>query len=414
MKKIEVICLFLVLALLVGLSIPAEAGKTMTAMIRAGYPEVWQKFFDEFEKQTGIKVEAELVPRKFSDFVDQITVKMATGYTGLDVIWCDEILTKEFQASGLLEPLTGVVPEDYLQDVPPEIDRAVPFYEGIRYSVYGDWTLELWCYRKDWFDELGLTPPETWNELVEVGKKLTKDIDGDGRIDRYGISLQASVEQAPCDMNIWMGQAGGDFLDWESESSRVAVEFYRDLAEKYKIVPPSYLTDGWNENLYNYMGDVQAITYAWDGFYSILVDNKEWWSPEKAEVMLPPKGPKDNSTIGGGWMWIIPKASKKKDLAKQFIEFAISKDARLMLAPALPTPIRLSLATDPAFVKMSPVLKFRPMYSKILVRPRSIVPKYNSIRERVTAILQRYLMGKISLDECMKQGAEAIKEIRGG
>jgi len=412
MKKIRVTCLFLVLVLIVGLNTLAGAGETITVMTPAGYPEVWQKFFNEFEKHTGIKVEREQEARAFKDFVDQITVKMVTGYSGLDVVWCDEILTKKFQAAGLLEPLTGVIPEDYLQDVPPEIDQAVPFYKGIRYSVYSDWTLELWVYRKDWFDELGLTPPETWDELVEVGKKLTKDVDGDGRIDRYGISLQAGTGQLDNDMNIWMGQAGGSFLDWENEGSRVGVKFYRDLAKKYKIVPPSYLTDTWTENLYNYMGDVQAITYAWDAFYRSLLDNKKWWSSEKAEVMLPPKGPKDNSTIGGGWMWIIPKASKKKDLAKQFIKFAISKDARIILAPALPTPIRLSLTTHPVFLEENPVLKFRAMYSKVM-RPRSIVPEYWSIVEAVSPILKRYFMGKISLDECMTQGAKAIKEIRG-
>ena len=54
---------------------------------------------------------------------------------------------------------------------------GLPWYAGNR-SVY---------YRKDWFAEEGIEEfPTTWEDFVEVAIRLTKDTDGDGKIDRYG------------------------------------------------------------------------------------------------------------------------------------------------------------------------------------------------------------------------------------
>jgi ABC-type glycerol-3-phosphate transport system substrate-binding protein len=38
------------------------------------------------------------------------------------------------------------------------------------------------------FREVGLErPPETLSELLEYGKKLTRDLNGDGKVDQWGL-----------------------------------------------------------------------------------------------------------------------------------------------------------------------------------------------------------------------------------
>lgn len=47
-------------------------------------------------------------------------------------------------------------------------------------------------YRKDRFDEAGLSVPKTWAEFLDCAKKLTEDSDGDGAVDRWGFSMVGS------------------------------------------------------------------------------------------------------------------------------------------------------------------------------------------------------------------------------
>ncbi|TSA19160.1 sugar ABC transporter substrate-binding protein [bacterium] len=45
------------------------------------------------------------------------------------------------------------------------------------------------CCNKELFDKEGLTPPKTWSQFRETAKRLTKDADGDGVLDQFGLVL---------------------------------------------------------------------------------------------------------------------------------------------------------------------------------------------------------------------------------
>ena len=52
-------------------------------------------------------------------------------------------------------------------------------------------------YRKDLFKEAGVDPAsiKTWDDLVEAARKLTRDIDKDGRVDIWGFGTPLSTER---------------------------------------------------------------------------------------------------------------------------------------------------------------------------------------------------------------------------
>ncbi len=67
-------------------------------------------------------------------------------------------------------------------------------------------------YNKDLFAEAGLDPekpPATWEEFTEYGRKLTKDTNGDGRIDQWGWSFVPDAWIYLCKVL----QNGGEFLN---------------------------------------------------------------------------------------------------------------------------------------------------------------------------------------------------------
>jgi len=81
--------------------------------------------------------------------------------------------------------------------------------------------------------------PYTWNQFIEVCKKLTKDKNGDGKLDQWGTSLDYNWTLV---MFIWSN--GADFIDSTKTKVTItdpkfieAVQFFADMQNKYKITP---------------------------------------------------------------------------------------------------------------------------------------------------------------------------------
>jgi multiple sugar transport system substrate-binding protein len=100
-------------------------------------------------------------------------------------------------------------------------------------------------YNKDIFDAAGIPYPDdtwTWDKLIEVGKQLTKDTDGDGTIDQWGVYTETTDMENAWSSFVW--QAGGDILSEDGTTSALdrpesaaGIQFLQDLIWKEKVVP---------------------------------------------------------------------------------------------------------------------------------------------------------------------------------
>ena len=90
------------------------------------------------------------------------------------------------------------------------------------YAIPMEATTIALLYNKDLFKQVGLDPnhpPENWNELKEFSKRLTYDVNGDGKMNHYGFYVPALPASGP--LSIWMllqwepflWQAGGTILN---------------------------------------------------------------------------------------------------------------------------------------------------------------------------------------------------------
>ncbi len=68
------------------------------------------------------------------------------------------------------------------------------------------------AYRADIFQAEEIDPAtiETWEDFYRIGRQLTRDLDGDGVIDRYAIQLD---DMGVHDLRAMLYQNGGDFFD---------------------------------------------------------------------------------------------------------------------------------------------------------------------------------------------------------
>ena len=90
-------------------------------------------------------------------------------------------------------------------------------------------------YNKEFID----SPPHNTDELIEIGKKNTVDLDGDGKIDRYGLVWNYTE---PYFYVPWIGGFGDWLIKNDNEpnlntnANIAGFNFIKSLRDEHKIV----------------------------------------------------------------------------------------------------------------------------------------------------------------------------------
>jgi len=127
------------------------------------------------------------------------------------------------------------------------------------YSVpFHGWIQGIW-YRADWFEEAGLNPPKTWDDILKAAKHFYKP-----EMNQYGILIGTKAEayteqvftQFALSNNAWLFDGDGN-LTLNSPEMREAIEFYAELA---KYTPPGPQT--WRARDYYLQGKLAMFFYS--------------------------------------------------------------------------------------------------------------------------------------------------------
>lgn len=166
---------------------------------------------------------------KFNAEHENITVKLVNqgsyGDLSQKLLAAAKAKTSPTIAQAYAEWMTDYNKNNLLVDLAPMINGENGFpadqgYEDISEvfrndNTFGDKILGLpfnkssrvLFYNKTYFEENGLTPPTTWDELAAAAKTLTKEIDGK-KVTGMGFENGMGSE-----LSMWIEQAGGDFVD---------------------------------------------------------------------------------------------------------------------------------------------------------------------------------------------------------
>ncbi|MQY02799.1 extracellular solute-binding protein [Actinomadura macrotermitis] len=167
--------------------------------------------------------------------------KAAAGGEGPDVTEIGNTDVQSHIAQGSLADISGKVDGwadgKTLNKTALENDKAdgktygVPWYGGVR----GVW------FRKDWFDELQIAQPKTWDELRAAAKKIqdAKKVPGIGVPSDQTNALVSFIwgnggEVATKEGGKWVGKL-------DQPQAKEAVEFYAGLVGKDKVAPEKYI-----------------------------------------------------------------------------------------------------------------------------------------------------------------------------
>ncbi len=180
-------------------------------------------------------------------------------------------------------------------------------------------------YNKDAFKNAGLDPelpPATWDELVTMGKKLTKE---DGT--QWGVMIPSTGYP------YWMFGAlamqndqvlmnnSGDTTYFDDPKVVEALQFWKDLGQKHKIMPQG--TIEWGTLRQSFLEGQTAIMYHSTGNLTAV---KEKATFDFGVAMLP-AGKRRGTPTGGGNFYIFKDSTaEEKKASLKLIKFMTSPE----------------------------------------------------------------------------------------
>ena len=397
-------------------AIPTPAGFNTTGdkgsihvMYSADSNDMFKTVVTKFTEATGIGVEYEIAPGDYLTGQQLMTTRLASGDTTVDTFHCDDFQAAIYGSAGWLVDLDPVIKSNNidLNDWSPTLIKDVSSWEGKLYRLPWGNDTEIFFYRTDFFKEAGVEPPKTWDELIEVGKALTKG-------DRYGILLAGKNNGVlGNDIQHWTNQAGGAINALDTDGSKQALQFYKDLYAVHKIAPPGTPQEDYTSGFQGWLSDKYAMWWCWDGFFGAMKTNKDFWK-DQVSAFLPPKGPVTNQTTTGCWGWAISAYSEKKEMAQQWVAFTAQPEIMKLQILRGRVPTRMSLWSDKEVQDQAPSAVFLEQLAKAgpdSVKARPVTPSIQEIYDAAEQNVHAYLTDQVDLDTAVKNAMDKIKPI---
>ncbi len=376
----------------------------------------YQKLVDAFQEgHPEIQVELIHIPGQ-SDYRKRLAADLAAGAPA-DVVLINYRRYAAFADAGALEPLGPYLAKSTLIEESDFYPEAVaPFkWKGELMCIPQNISSLVVYYNKDLFDAAGADYPKegwTWDNFLAAAQALTKDLDGDGVTDQFGAGLEPSlIRLAPF---IW--QAGGEIVDDESDPSTLmldtdeafdAAEFFFGLQTIHHVVPNAEQETAEDSESRFINGRLAMFFNSRRGVPTYRESAAFDWDV----AALPQK--QTQAGILHTDAYCLPSASKNKDAAWTFIEFANSIAGQTIVAASGRTvPSLIAVANSSAFLDPNA----RPANSRVFldtipfIRALPVHPQWAEIEETASAELARGFYGKTDVYDAMLRAVERTRE----
>lgn len=226
-------------------------GDTLTFMFRGGADEkaAYTKAIEEFEKANDVQVD--IIVTTPDDYSTKLKAAIA-GKKVPDVFYVDPGSVQAYVKTGVVKDITPYIESSDSIDLDNIWQYGIDSYrfdgqlmgQGNIYALPKDVGPFSFGYNKTMFEEAGIPLPSidnpyTFEEFVDVAQQLTKDTDGDGKLDQWGTGLNVQWNLQPF---VWSN--GGDWLNEDRTKVNVdtpefaeALQWFADLQNVAQVTP---------------------------------------------------------------------------------------------------------------------------------------------------------------------------------
>lgn len=322
-------------------------------LIKSPRGEVLQKYEKEFTDLTGIQVASEQTPEQQQR--QKAVIELNSGSPSFDVVHLSyHVQKRQFEKANWLADLSAFMKNPELTEASlTESDFA---QAGLLYAKNPQgqllslpFSVDYWMiyWNKELFAKKGQSYPQTFDELVKVAEALTDPKEG-----TYGfVARGLKNANVPVWTSFLLGygvdpvDANGN-LKTDSPEAIEAARLYQTLLTK--AAPQGVSGFNWSECQSAFLQGKVGMWLDGVGFAPPLED------PEKSRVVgkvgygVMPRGPKAQASATFGDGIGVTAASKNKEAAYLYCQWAVSKlmGARLLQAGG-GVPFRPSILNDP-------------------------------------------------------------------
>jgi multiple sugar transport system substrate-binding protein len=383
----------------------------------------FEKLVGLYEEQTGNVVNLDVTP--FAGMLEKTRNAVRDTQSPYELLNINSGWYVEVYEGGFLTPLLEIDPNFKLDP------GVITYDDSIYWNAEKDWTtrdgqlltvpingnLQLLYYRADLYEQAGLQPPETWDDVMAACDKfqLPEDmycyvVRGErGNAIRYNwmpymLGFGANIEKDP--------QNGDYTVTVNSPEAKQALDLYIELAKKYG--PPNSGQIGQSDMIQLMVtgkaAHVVMVAAAWPNMdnpdTSVVVG--------KVNVTVVPKPVNgQHATAIGHWVGGIPKnvSDEGKQAALAFLKWFQTYDAQYKYAEFGAVPIHQGvyesdLIQQPKFRWMKAMGESTP-YAKLTLNYR----EGPQVEEVLGLRLNQALVGELTSAQALNLSAEEIYKI---
>lgn len=291
---------------------------------------------DAFEQtHRGIRV---VQSQKSWNMIRELLYADFSAGTGPDVVNVHANYAAEFGGAGYYYPV-NTFPD--FQEVRkwfvPHLLESTRYRENY-YGLPSSGIAFVLVCNKELFDREGISPPRTWSEFREAARRLTKDTDGDGIVDQYGLVLLGGDKGGFAYRLIpFFLKAGADVMSadlktilFNAPGGVSALQLIADMYQVDHSITPGFLAYQLTEINDLFCSNKVAMSIEGPWFRG-MVDDK---SPGKKIYTVPVPVPDDRiaaydtaSTLQDMVMYSINARTKHPEQAWELVKYLRNEEA---------------------------------------------------------------------------------------
>ncbi|MBF2019729.1 MAG: ABC transporter substrate-binding protein [Hydrococcus sp. C42_A2020_068] len=307
-----------------------------------------EQVLKDFEvKHPDIKIDFEIITDQYMDVIKTRLI----GDAAPDVFYLEAFEAPLLMSYGVLEPLDSYITAEFdLADFEPSLLEVFK-YKGKLYGLPKDFSTLALFYNKQFFSQANLkTPPKTWQQLRKYSKRLTVDLNGDRRKDRYGLGITPELAR----QYFLMKAFGGELInrkDYASFATKKSVKGLKKIVEQYQkertAAQPSDVGASSDSEMFG-QGKAAMVV---DGNWAIPYLKETFPDLEFATAEVPSINGK-KSTMAYTVAYVMNKKAKHKDAAWKLISYLTGKEGMQAWAKGgVVLPSRRSILSELGYIE---------------------------------------------------------------
>jgi sn-glycerol 3-phosphate transport system substrate-binding protein len=184
-------------------------------------------------------------------------------------------------------------------------------------------------WNKDMFKAAGLNPekaPDNWKEMLQYAQKLTKR-DASGNVSQWGVQVPSSgfpywlFQGFTTPNNAILMNKSGDKTNFDSPAVIEALQYWVDLSQKHKVMPPGIIE--WGTTPKDFFEKKIAMMWTTTGNLTNVKNNAKF----DFGVAMLPANKRRGSPTGGGNFYLFKKSTPaQQQAALKFVKFMTSAE----------------------------------------------------------------------------------------